>query len=172
MKDVLLDDAVVIENDPTFGSPMIRGGAPNGYMSFTSDGVGSSWGGTGMTARQQAGGPAESNIIFAIDDVPVAAVEPGLMYANKYGAGAAQTIAIVDNVLTPSANFGAVSFVGAGLIKTITAENKSYWIELIPTDAFSWDTTGNIALAGTAQANRLLRLWHDNVTGLWYPSYT
>ena len=79
MKDVLLDGAVVIENDPAFGSPMIRGGAVNGFMSFTSDGVGPAWGGTGVTAQQRADAPDQSEVAFTVNDEIVVGVRDSAM---------------------------------------------------------------------------------------------
>jgi hypothetical protein len=88
MKDVLLDGSVVIENDPAFGSPMIRGGTPNGFMSFTSDGVGAVWGGTGITVQQRADAPDQSEVAFAVNDEIVIGVRDNCMAPKLDGAGA------------------------------------------------------------------------------------
>jgi len=44
-------------------------------------------------------------------------------------------------------------------------------IEFIPDDAFTTTTAGNIALASTAVANRVMRFTFDSATLKWYPSY-
>lgn len=64
----LLVAGMTLENLPSFGSPQIHGTALNDYMTFSSDGVGPNWGGTGMTCRQDSGTPSVSDIVFAIND--------------------------------------------------------------------------------------------------------
>ena len=85
---------------------------------------------------------------------------------------AAPTLVITANVITPTK---LVSFVGAGLIKTITvptlAATGGATIKLIPTVAFTTDTTGNIALASTAVIGKQLLMTYDSGTNKWYPSY-
>lgn len=85
---------------------------------------------------------------------------------------AAPTLTITTNTITP---VNTISFVGAGLIKTITVpanmSGTGGSIKIIPTAAFTTDTTGNIALASTAVINRVLEFVYDGVTGKWYPSY-
>jgi len=44
-------------------------------------------------------------------------------------------------------------------------------ITLIPTGIFTWTTTGNIALAGTAVVSKALTMTYDATTTKWYPSY-
>jgi hypothetical protein len=89
---------------------------------------------------------------------------------------AAPTLAITSNAIAPTTS---ISFVGAGLIKNITVPSAFQVsggvgggsITIIPTAAFTTDTTGNIALASTAVVNRAIRFTYDNGTGKWYPSY-
>ena len=85
---------------------------------------------------------------------------------------AASTLGITANVLpTPK----AINFVAAGLIKTITVptlfSTGGGEITLIPTAAFTWDATGNIAVAGTAVISRALTMTYDSFTAKFYPSY-
>ena len=42
---------------------------------------------------------------------------------------------------------------------------------LIPTDAFTTTTAGNIALASTATVGRAMTMVYDSNTTKWYPSY-
>jgi len=64
---------------------------------------------------------------------------------------------------------------GTAAIETITAPSSILLsggtIILIPLAAFTWTTAGNIAVAGTAVANRMLTLAYDATTTKWYPSY-
>jgi len=85
----------------------------------------------------------------------------------------ANTLGIIANVLaTPK----SINFVGAGLIKTITVPTlfaaAGGSITLIPTAAFTWDATGNIAIAGTAVVGRALTMTYDAFApAKFYPSY-
>jgi len=85
---------------------------------------------------------------------------------------AAPTLVITANVITPAA---PISFLGAGLVKTITVPANFVAhggrVTLIPTAAFTTDTTGNIALASTAVINRAIDFVYDGGTGKWYPTY-
>jgi len=103
-----------------------------------------------------------------------AATGTSLAVSNVIGTTAvANTLAITSNVLeTPK----DINFVAAGLIKTITvpalfaAAGGS--ITLIPTAAFTWDATGNIAIAGTAVVGRALIMTYDAFApAKFYPSY-
>jgi hypothetical protein len=84
----------------------------------------------------------------------------------------APTLTITSNTITPTK---LVSFVGAGLIKTITvpalAASGGATITLIPTAAFTTDATGNIAIASTAVIGKQMLLTYDSTTTKWYPSY-
>lgn len=44
-------------------------------------------------------------------------------------------------------------------------------ITIIPGGAFTWTNATNIAVAGTAVANRALDFIYMPLTGKWYPSY-
>lgn len=80
------------------------------------------------------------------------------------------TVTFSVNTIAPTRQ---LSFLGAGLIKTITvpAITGSTSIRLIPTAAFTWDATGNIALAGTATISRIVQFDYDSAGAKWYPSY-
>lgn len=84
----------------------------------------------------------------------------------------APTLTITANTIAPTAS---ISIVGAGLIKNITVPahfaSAGGEIKIIPSAAFTTDTTGNIALASTAVVNRVMTLVYDGNAGLWYPSY-
>lgn len=76
---------------------------------------------------------------------------------------------------TTIAPVAMITFVsGTAAISTITVPS---WmgggakITLIPTGVFTWETGGNIALAGTAVVSRALDFTYDSGTGKWYPSY-
>jgi len=103
-----------------------------------------------------------------------AATAATVAVSNVTGTTAtANTLGITSNVLaTPK----AINFVGAGLIKTITVPSlfagAGGAVTLIPTAAFTWDATGNIALPGTAVVGRPLIMTYDGTTLKFYPSYT
>jgi hypothetical protein len=69
-----------------------------------------------------------------------------------------------------------VTFIsGTAAISTITAppgiSATGGSITLIPTGAFTTNTSGNIALASSAVINRALQMTYDAGTAKWYPSY-
>ncbi len=84
---------------------------------------------------------------------------------------AVPTVGFVVNTITPTS---PISFLGAGLIKTITPPlgigTAGGYITLLPTAAFTWDTSGNIVIAGTAVTGRALVMTWGGTK--WYPSYT
>ncbi len=88
------------------------------------------------------------------------------------GLSQAPTLTISSNTIAPTK---PISFVGAGLIKTITAPvgiaGAGGQITLIPTAAFTTDATGNIAIASTAVIGRAMTMTYDGSTAKWYPSY-
>jgi len=102
-----------------------------------------------------------------------AATAATVAVSNVIGTTAvANTLGITAFVLpTPK----AINFVGAGTIKTITVptlfSTGGGEITLIPTAAFTWDATGNIAVAGTAVISRALTMTYDSFTAKFYPSY-
>lgn len=83
-------------------------------------------------------------------------------------------LVVTANTIAPTA---AIHHVGAGLIKTITpiagtgARTFEGTLVLIPDAAFTWDATGNIAVAGLAVVNKALHMTYDANAALWYPSY-
>jgi hypothetical protein len=103
-----------------------------------------------------------------------AATAATVAVSNVTGTTAtANTLGITGNALaTPK----AIGFVGAGLIKTIGIPSlfaaAGGAVTLIPTAAFTWDATGNIALPGTAVVGRPLTMTYDGTTQKFYPSYT
>ena len=86
--------------------------------------------------------------------------------ATTIASGASPTIA-------PTKSITFIS--GTSAITTITAiapfTNGGGTITLIPINAFTWTTAGNIAVAGTAVPFRALTMTYDSGTSLWYPSY-
>lgn len=163
---------IFVENQTAFGSPIIGSQTPGGFMSYTADGQGPDWGGTGLTV--QNAGISGSIARITVNDVDELAVIPNGMAPNNYGlpAAQAQTIA-ADGSISPT--LGLITL-GAGVLKTITpipnlaAVFNAYWLDIIPTAAFTWDTTGNIAIPGSAEVGKVLRMIFN--AGTWYPSYT
>lgn len=88
------------------------------------------------------------------------------------GLAQAPTLTITANAIAPTK---PISFVGAGLIKTITPPpgiaGAGGQITLIPTAAFTTDATSNIAIASTAVIGRAMAMTYDGGTSRWYPSY-
>src|SRR5215831_17767793 len=62
---------------------------------------------------------------------------------------------------------------GTAVIKTIPVPYAGFGgvLILIPDAIFTWDTTGNLALAGTAVVNKALFLVYDTLGAKWVPSY-
>ncbi|CAB4188478.1 hypothetical protein UFOVP1176_23 [uncultured Caudovirales phage] len=115
-----------------------------------------------------------STSMVMVTPVLGAATGTSLAVSNVIGTTAvANTLGITAFILpTPK----AINFVGAGLIKTITvpalfaAAGGS--ITLIPTAAFTWDASDNIAIAGTAVVGRALIMTYDAFApAKFYPSY-
>jgi hypothetical protein len=103
-----------------------------------------------------------------------AATAATVAVSNVIGTTAvANTLGITSNVLATPKD---INFVAAGLIKTITVPSLFVGaggaITLIPTAAFTWDASGNIALPGTAVVGRPLTMTYDGTTQKFYPSYT
>lgn len=89
---------------------------------------------------------------------------------------AAPTVASANTITIANVPVTFVS--GTAVIKTINVPtswvgtaNYGGRITIIPTGAFTWDTTGNIAVAGTAVVSRAIDFIYDKGTGKWYPSY-
>lgn len=87
--------------------------------------------------------------------------------------GPAPTIASATTI-APTRPISFVS--GTTTVQTITAHSQfaigGGRITLIPTGVFSWNTSGNIALAGTSVVSKALDMIYDVTTAKWYPSYT
>jgi hypothetical protein len=84
----------------------------------------------------------------------------------------APTLTITTNNISPTA---PISFLGAGLVKNLVIPaafaGTGGTLTIIPTAAFTTDTTGNIAIASTAEVGRAITFTYDNSTIKWYPSY-
>ncbi len=81
------------------------------------------------------------------------------------------TLTIASNTIAPAVQ---TSFLGTGLVKNITVPagfTSGSSITLIPTAAFTTDTTGNIYAASTAVIGRAMTFTYVSSTGKWYPSY-
>jgi hypothetical protein len=71
----VLAAGVFIQNDPNFGSPVMGSQTVGGFMSYTADGQGSEFGGTGITTIQYADTPADSVVTVTVNDVAVASID-------------------------------------------------------------------------------------------------
>jgi hypothetical protein len=161
---------MVFENLPSFGSPMIRGQAANGFISVTSDGVGGSFGGTGVTVKQDAISPELSVVALTVNDLNEAGLFPEGFYIMRAILGAqAPTLTIIANAVAPTER---VSFIGDGLLKNIIPNGpfgRSQEVKVIPTGAgLTWDSTGNIANPGAGVQNQPITCIFIENTGKWY----
>lgn len=164
---------VIIENQPAFGSPVIKSATVGGFMSYTADGVGGNYGGTGITPHQDAGTPNLSTIVLSVNDDASIVAAQGMFAAPLYATGKGTALAVTANTISPTQG---IHHVGAGLIKTITKPPQPFFqtgsIVLIPDAAFTYDATGNIVVAagsGTAVAGRAMTATWDGTK--WYMSY-
>jgi hypothetical protein len=159
-----------VQNDPVFGSPVMGSQTPGGFMSYTGDGIGPDFGGTGLTAQNNG---VASIARLTVNDVSELDIIPNGIAPNNYGLPVAQPQAIVANTISPTE--GLITL-GAGVLKTITpipnlvSVFQAYMLFIIPTAAFKWDATDNIAQPGTAVPDQLLIMVFNS--GVWYPSYT
>lgn len=80
------------------------------------------------------------------------------------------TINSITSPLNPTSDLIFVS--GTSAIATITPPipGVSQVLFIVPTAAFTMTTTGNIAVAATAVANKLIALVYVQSTAKWYPS--
>ena len=86
-------------------------------------------------------------------------------------AAAAPTVASATTI-APTTPVAFVS--GTTTVETITVPSQftgGGQITIIPTEVFTTNTSGNIALASTAVVNRALIMTYDSGAGKWYPSY-
>lgn len=74
--------------------------------------------------------------------------------------------------VTPNASVNYIS--GTTAIDTIAVSSSQavglVWT-VIPTGVFTWTTSDNIALAGTAVVSKVLQFVYNPSTAKWYPSY-
>lgn len=89
------------------------------------------------------------------------------------GSGTGTALTISTNVVAPT---GAVHKIGAGLVKTITVPTG--WpdggiLTIIPTAAYTYDNTGNLAAGGggTATTGRIMQFLWNAGDAKWYQSY-
>jgi hypothetical protein len=92
------------------------------------------------------------------------------VYADMNNIGQGAALAVTFNSIAPTAY---VHHVGAGLIKNITVPRGSTvfltsCIQLIPDDAFTTDTTGNIANSYTAAVGQTVNACYDPAAAKWY----
>jgi hypothetical protein len=178
-----------VQNAPSFGGPVTGNQTVDGQgVSYTADGNGPEFGGTGFTCTQDSVTPADSIVYLTINDVPLYFVRSTGLFpqtpvalgnaGNPWGnatsnfyASAVTTPAIASNTITPTSG---ICEVGAGLIKTIALPYAGFigTITLLPTAAFTYDNTGNILVAsgsGTAVANRPMLATYNGTA--WLMSY-
>jgi hypothetical protein len=108
-----------------------------------------------------------------IDSAGVVTFTGSLKFKNALTTTTAASTIASATTIAPTAYITFVS--GTTAIATITAPSTMTGgggqIVLIPTGAWTTNTTGNIALATTAVVNRALTLTYDSTTTKWYPSY-
>jgi hypothetical protein len=184
---------VDIVNDPGFGSPVIGSQTADGYMSYTADSVGTAWGGTGMTAKADAGTPGNANVTLTVNDQVVAQLvgtgssdnaltpqsanysslgTPAVPWSKVVGtlihAVVGSPLTISSNAITPTCGIHSV---GTGTLKTINVPYTGFTgtIVLRPTAAFIYDATANILGTGTAVISRDMYATYDG--SKWAMSY-
>jgi hypothetical protein len=108
-----------------------------------------------------------------IDSAGVVTFTGSLKFNNALTTTTSASTIASATTIAPTAYITFVS--GTTAIATITAPSTMTGgggqIVLIPTGAWTTNTTGNIALATTAVVNRALTLTYDSTTTKWYPSY-
>jgi hypothetical protein len=74
-------------------------------------------------------------------------------------------------IITPTGSLFHVT--GSMAIETIKTpwQGFSGRITIIPDGAFTWTSTGNIAVSGTALVSKAITFTFDWSTRKWYPSY-
>jgi hypothetical protein len=96
----------------------------------------------------------------------------GVMAALHATPAAPTTIASAGTIAPTSA---VTSISGTAAISTITVPSfisaTAGRLTLLPTGVFTWDTAGNIALAGTAVVNKALDFTWNATSGKWTPHY-
>jgi len=98
-----------------------------------------------------------------------------LNYVGLEDFGSSVQLITVINLKTISVTSKVMIIdVAIGVISTISVPGEFInggQITLIPKQAFTTDTTGNIAVATTAEVSRPLTFIYESANGKWYPSY-
>lgn len=176
-----------VQNDAGFGSPVmgsLSADGPTAYMSYTANGNGATWGGTGMTALQDG---VDSSVLFTVDDAADYGFNKyGMFFLNTKGFGAnasnglpnpiafvasqlfttavGAVLAVSSNTIAP---VDSIHHVGSGLIKTITvplSTNFRGFVTLIADSGFTWDDTGNIVGTGNVVAGGCVLAVYDGAS--------
>lgn len=126
---------------------------------------------TDATTLYIAGAPSVGSNLYAVLVAAGLARFNGSLQAPFSLSAAATALTIASNVITPTSR---VHTLGAGLVKTITVPavmaGKAGYIDLLPTAAYTTDTSSNVKLATTAVIGRTMRMVYDGSTS-WWPSY-
>lgn len=120
-------------------------------------------GGTGVTTSTGTG----KNVL---SDLPT--------FNNIINSGVIATSATAPTVASANTTVisAPITFIsGTAVIKTLVIgapiSATGGQVTLIPTGAFTWDTTANFAIAGTAVVGKALIVTYNQGTDKWYPSY-
>jgi hypothetical protein len=171
----LIAGGVVLTNHATgLPSDVIHSSTADGYMALMADGVGSTYGGTGLIAHASAGTPTSSSIRVAVNDALQAIIGPGYFELFKmlaFPSVVGSPLSVTSNTIAPTQLLHFLS--APALIKTITPPfaGPGFVFWLIPASgaAFSWDTTGNIINAGISGVNRPVCFQYSGSS--WFASY-
>lgn len=93
---------------------------------------------------------------------------PGGINKSIYGGSVAS---IAGTQTAPQAYITVITGTEAIVDLTVPYDGFEGEIILIPMAAFTWTAAGNIAVLGTAVANRAISFFYVRSTGKWYPSY-
>lgn len=109
---------------------------------------------------------------MALNNSSLVVTNTALRFGVHAFPAAAKTLASAATI----APLDPLTFIsGTTTIDTITPpariSSTGGTLTLVPTDVWSTSTSGNIALATTAVANKALTLFYDPTTTKWYPSY-
>ncbi len=176
---LIADSAIKLENPVAFGSPIVHGTIVDGYTSFTADGVGPIWAGTGFTAKANSENPTAAFINFTVNDevvltatnlgtFPESTISPQYqlggsggadgqswqkVWAQVYAGRVGSALVIAGGVIAPTYQIHSV---GAGEINTITPPFVGFTgtIVLRPTGAITWTAAGNILGSGAGIAGQ------------------
>jgi hypothetical protein len=93
---------------------------------------------------------------------------PGGVQKSLFGG----TVASIAGTQTaPTALITKISGTNAIVTLNVPYDGFEGEIVLIPAAAFTWTAAGNIAVLGTAVANKALSMYYLRSTAKWYPSY-